>query len=91
MADQRASIHTQDRLTKQLNATMATVGELDRRLGELEQLVLGALNKTQSDIVSLHSELSSFREKISIAEKFDMVTPVSEGPTELLTGNSQST
>tara|TARA_B100000902_G_C27322473_1_gene925672 strand:- start:364 stop:639 length:276 start_codon:yes stop_codon:yes gene_type:complete len=91
MADQRASIHTQDRLTKQLNATMATVGELDRRLGELEQLVLGALNKTQSDIVALHSELSSFREKISITEKFDMVTPVSEGPTELLTGNSQPT
>lgn len=89
MADQRASVHTQERLQKQLSATMATVGEIDRRLGELEQLVLGSIHKTQADVVHLANEVGAIRDKIAIGEKFDMVTPVATGPDETQQGNSQ--
>ena len=89
MADQRASVHTQERLQKQLSATMATVGEMDRRISELEQLVLGAIHKTQADVVHLANEIAAVRDKIAVGEKFDMVTPVATGPDETQQGNAQ--
>ena len=64
-----------DRLKKQLQAAMRTIGNLDERLTSLEAMVQAALFKQQDDIKSLVAEvntLSGLIEEKEAAKKFDM-------------------
>ena len=47
MADQQFSIHKQEILQKQLKQTMSSLGEMDKRINELEALVLASFKKMQ--------------------------------------------
>ena len=64
-----------DRLKKQLQASMRTIGNLDERLTTLESMVQAALFKQQDDIKSLVAEVNTFRgliEEKEAAKKLDM-------------------
>jgi len=64
-----------DRLKKQLQAAMRTIGNLDERLTSLEAMVQAALFKQQDDIKSLVAEVNTLRgliEEKEAAKKFDM-------------------
>ncbi len=64
-----------DRLKKQLQAAMKTIGNLDERLTTLESMVHSALLKQQDDIKALVIEVNSIkgdRETEKAARKFDM-------------------
>ena len=64
-----------DRLKKQLQASMRTIGNLDERLTSLESMVQAALFKQQDDIKSLVAEVNTLRgliEEKEAAKKFDM-------------------
>ena len=64
-----------DRLKKQLQASMRTIGNLDERLTSLEAMVQAALFKQQDDIKSLVAEVNTLRgliEEKEAAKKFDM-------------------
>ena len=64
-----------DRLKKQLQAAMRTIGNLDERLTSLESMVQAALFKPQDDIKALVIEVNSIkgdREPEKAARKFDM-------------------
>ena len=64
-----------DRLKKQLQASMKTIGNLDERLTTLESMVHSALLKQQDDIKALVIEVNSIkgdREAEQAARKFDM-------------------
>ena len=64
-----------DRLKKQLQAAMKTIGNLDERLTSLESMVQAALFKQQDDIKSLVAEVNTLRgliEEKEAAKKFDM-------------------
>ena len=64
-----------DRLKKQLQAAMRTIGNLDERLTSLESMVQAALFKQQDDIKSLVAEVNTLRgliEEKEAAKKFDM-------------------
>jgi len=72
MADQQFQIHKQDRLEKQLKATMSSLGELDKRLNDLEGLVMATMTKLQSDNVQLFSLFSTLNESKIAQEKFNL-------------------
>ena len=64
-----------DRLKKQLQASMRTIGNLDERLTTLESMVHAALLKQQDDIASLVIEINSIKgkaEEDKASSKFDM-------------------
>ena len=64
-----------DRLKKQLQAAMKTIGNLDERLTSLESMVYASLLKQQDDIKALVIEVNSIKgkgEEAEAAKKFDM-------------------
>ena len=64
-----------DRLKKQLQASMRTIGNLDERLTTLESMVQAALLKQQDDIAALVIEVNALKGQIEAKEaskKFDM-------------------
>ena len=64
-----------DRLKKQLQAAMRTIGNLDERLTSLESMVQAALFKQQDDIKALVVEVNSLKgllEEKEASKKFDM-------------------
>ena len=64
-----------DRLKKQLQASMRTIGNLDERLTTLESMVQAALLKQQDDIKSLIFEINELKGKAEYdqaSNKFDM-------------------
>ena len=72
-----------DRLKKQLNAAMRTIGNLDERLTSLESMVHAALLKQQDDIKALVvkvNQLEGEKEYQKAAEKFDMDAMPAEVP-----------
>ena len=71
----KVKLNKVDRLKKQLQAAMKTIGNLDERLTSLESLVQAALFKQQDDIKSLVAEVNTLRgliEEKEAAKKFDM-------------------
>ena len=66
---------TVDRLKKQLQASMRTIGNLDERLTSLEAMVNAALFKQQDDIKQLIAEVNTLKGQLELKEaekKFDM-------------------
>ena len=64
-----------DRLKKQLQAAMKTIGNLDERLTSLESMVHASLIKQQDDIAGLVTEINSIKgkaEEDAAKSKFDM-------------------
>ena len=64
-----------DRLKKQLQAAMKTIGNLDERLTTLESMVQAALFKQQDDIKALVVEVNKLKGELEAkeaAKKFDM-------------------
>ena len=64
-----------DRLKKQLNGEMRTIGNLDERLTTLESMVHAALLKQQDDIKALITEINALKGKADYekaSSKFDM-------------------
>ena len=64
-----------DRLKKQLQASMRTIGNLDERLTTLESMVQAALFKQQDDIKALVVEVNKLKGELEAkeaAKKFDM-------------------
>ena len=64
-----------DRLKKQLQASMKTIGNLDERLTTLESLFHSALLKQQDDIAALVIEVNTLKGQLEYkdaASKFDM-------------------
>ena len=64
-----------DRLKKQLNGAMRTIGNLDERLATLESMVHAALLKQQDDIKALVIEvnnLKGIKDYEVASSKFDM-------------------
>ena len=72
-----------DRLKKQLNAAMRTIGNLDERLTTLESMVNAALYKQQEDIKTLIAEVNALKgnvEQDKASNKFDMDAMPAEQP-----------
>ena len=70
-----------DRLKKQLQASMKTIGNLDERLTTLESMVQAALLKQQDDIAGLVLEINAIKGKNEMdkaSSKFDMDAMPSE-------------
>ena len=64
-----------DRLKRQLQGAMKTIGNLDERLTTLESMVQAALLKQQDDIRSLITEINAIKGKAEYEQasaKFDM-------------------
>ena len=64
-----------DRLKKQLQAAMKTIGNLDERLTSIESMVNAALLKQQDDIKALITEINTLKGKADYekaSSKFDM-------------------
>ena len=71
----KVKLNQVDRLKKQLQAAMKTIGNLDERLTSLESLVQAALFKQQDDIKALVVEVNSLKgllEEKEASQKFDM-------------------
>ena len=71
----KTKLQTVDRLKKQLQAAMRTIGNLDERLTSLESMVNAALFKQQDDIKTLIAEVNSLKGKMELekaSNKFDM-------------------
>ena len=71
----KAKQTTVDRLKKQLQASMRTIGNLDERLTALESMVHAALLKQQDDIKALITEINALKGKADYekaSSKFDM-------------------
>ena len=71
----KVKLNQVDRLKKQLQAAMKTIGNLDERLTSLESLVQAALFKQQDDIKALVVEVNSLKgllEEKEASKKFDM-------------------
>lgn len=81
MADQQFSIHKQEILQKQLKQTMSSLGEIDRRINELEALVLASFKKMQCDQVALYGMISEVKEAREAAKKFDLDGMPAQLPT----------
>ena len=72
-----------DRLKKQLQAAMKTIGNLDERLTSLESMVHAALLKQQDDIKALVVEINTLKgnKDYEVASnKFDMDAKPAEIP-----------
>ena len=70
-----------DRLKKQLQAAMKTIGNLDERLTTLESMVYASLLKQQDDIKALVIEINQLKgelEREQASKKFDMDSMPSE-------------
>ena len=79
----KVKLNQVDRLKKQLQAAMKTIGNLDERLTSLESMVHAALLKQQDDIKSLVikvNKLEGEKEYQKAAEKFDMDAMPAEVP-----------
>ena len=79
----KVKLNQVDRLKKQLQAAMKTIGNLDERLTSLESMVHAALLKQQDDIKSLVikvNQLEGEKEYQKAAEKFDMDAMPAEVP-----------
>ena len=77
----KVKLNQVDRLKKQLQAAMKTIGNLDERLTSLESMVHAALLKQQDDIKALVikvNQLEGEKEYQKAAEKFDMDAMPSE-------------
>ena len=71
----KVKLNQVDRLKKQLQAAMKTIGNLDERLTSLESMVHAALLKQQDDIKALVVEINSLKgsKDYEVASnKFDM-------------------
>ena len=71
----KVKLNQVDRLKKQLQAAMKTIGNLDERLTSLESLVQAALFKQQDDIKALVVEVNALKgllEEKEASKKFDM-------------------
>ena len=71
----KTKLQSVDRLKKQLQAAMRTIGNLDERLTSLESMVNAALYKQQDDIKTLIAEVNSLKGTIELekaSNKFDM-------------------
>ena len=72
-----------DRLKKQLQAAMKTIGNLDERLTTLESMVHASLLKQQDDIKALVAEVNALKgviERKEAEKKFDMDAVPSDVP-----------
>ena len=72
-----------DRLKKQLQAAMRTIGNLDERLTSLESMVNAALYKQQDDIKTLIAEVNALKGKVELekaSSRFDMEAMPAEAP-----------
>ena len=72
-----------DRLKKQLQAAMKTIGNLDERLTSLESMVHAALLKQQDDLKALIVEINTLKgnkEYEVASSKFDMDAKPAEIP-----------
>ena len=79
----KVKLNQVDRLKKQLQAAMKTIGNLDERLTSLESMVHAALIKQQDDIKALVikvNKLEGEKEYQKAAEKFDMDAMPAEVP-----------
>ena len=79
----KVKLNRVDRLKKQLQAAMKTIGNLDERLTSLESMVHAALLKQQDDIKALVvkvNQLEGDKEYQKAAEKFDMDAMPAEVP-----------
>ena len=79
----KVKLNQVDRLKKQLQAAMKTIGNLDERLTLLESMVHAALLKQQDDIKALVikvNKLEGEKEYQKAAEKFDMDAMPAEVP-----------
>ena len=79
----KVKLNQVDRLKKQLQAAMKTIGNLDERLTSLESMVHAALLKQQDDIKALIvkvNQLEGEKEYQKAAEKFDMDAMPAEVP-----------
>ncbi len=79
----KVKLNQVDRLKKQLQAAMKTIGNLDERLTSLESMVNAALLKQQDDIKALVikvNQLEGEKEYQKAAEKFDMDAMPAEVP-----------
>ena len=79
----KVKLNQVDRLKKQLQAAMKTIGNLDERLTSLESMVHAALLKQQDDIKALVikvNQLEGEKEYQKAAEKFDMDAMPAEVP-----------
>ena len=81
MADQQFSIHKQEILQKQLKQTMSSLGEGDKRINELEALVLASFKKMQVDQIALYNMISEIKEAKEASEKFDLDGMPAQIPT----------
>ena len=79
----KVKLNQVDRLKKQLQAAMKTIGNLDERLTSLESLVQAALFKQQDDIKALVvkvNKLEGEKEYQKASKKFDMDAMPAEVP-----------
>lgn len=74
-----------DRLQKQLQQTMKTLGNLDERLTTLESMVHASLLKQQDDIIGLVADINLLKgnkEYETAANKFDMEGTAAPHPND---------
>ena len=79
----KVKLQSVDRLKKQLQAAMRTIGNLDERLTSLESMVHAALLKQQDDIKALVVEINTLKgsKDYEVASsKFDMDAKPAEIP-----------
>ena len=79
----KVKLQSVDRLKKQLQAAMRTIGNLDERLTSLESMVHAALLKQQDDIKALVVEVNNLKgsKDYEVASsKFDMDAKPAEIP-----------
>ena len=71
----KQKLQSVDRLKKQLQATMKTIGNLDERLTSLESMVHASLFKQQEDIKTLIVEVNTLKGQLDLekaSKKFDV-------------------
>ena len=79
----KVKLNQVDRLKKQLQAAMKTIGNLDERLTSLESMVHAALLKQQDDLKALIVEINTLKgnkEYEVASSKFDMDAKPAEIP-----------
>ena len=62
----KQKLQSVDRLKKQLQATMKTIGNLDERLTSLESMVHASLFKQQEDIKTLIVEVNTLKGQLDL-------------------------